>query len=537
MSKKSKTVELDANGHPKFGMRDKLAYAAGDFGCNMSFALKNTVNTFWLVFMFMENNLLGWLVILTQVWDAINDPMLGSIIDRDTRKYRLGKFKTYILVGACGLLVAGALIFIPLPDSIRMSQETRNVVIKSLVFVAAYVIWDACYTIANVPYGSMLSLVTSDKVEQAELSTWRSLGSAMGNVIAMVIPFIIWKDVVYDTSESYLSKIAIPKDLTVDDFRVNPFTKQPYQAGDTVLNPETGENLQMLLGERVFWIALVMGVLGLIAFLFMIKNITLRVDENSVQTNDNGEAIPKGNILKSFGTFFKNRAAVGATIAAMGMFFGMQSASTANTIMFTIHFGNAQLATVVMIVGFAPMFLFMPFIKKIVSKYGKKEASVAGAITSCVGGLLMFLFPIVPEALSLPVLMISLVIFGLGMGIYTCVSWAMMGDAIDYHEWRFHKREEGTVYAIHSFFRKLAQGLGPALVLFIMGMPFIGYDASRGIAQTAETAQNLCWLVAGLYFFSAICQFVGLALVYNLDKKTVAVMQEQLAERHDAENN
>ena len=529
MSRKQKTIELDANGYPKFGMMDKLAYAAGDFGCNMSFALKNTVQTFWLVYMFMETELLGWLVLVTQIWDAINDPLLGSMIDRDRRKYKMGKFKTYILVGALGLLFAGALVFLPLPESIRVSQETKDVIIKSCVFVAAYVIWDACYTIANVPYGSMLSIVTPNKLEQTELSTWRSIGSAVGNVMAMVIPFIIWEDVIYDKNESYFDKIFIPKNFTEDQFRVNPITKLPYNEGDNVLNPETGANLQILLGDRVFWIALVMGVLGLIAFLFMIKKITIRVDENSVTTSENTE---KANLFKSFAVFMKNRPAVGATIAAMGMFLGMQSASTANTIMFTIHFGNAKLSTVVMALGFAPMFLFMPFIKKIVAKYGKKEASVVGTIVSCCGGVLMFLFPIVPENLSIPVLMGALVIFGMGMGVYTCVSWAMMGDAIDYHEWKFGKREEGTVYAIHSFFRKLAQGVGPAAVIFIMGMSFIGYDSKLGIAQSAETASNLCWLVAALYLFSAVTQFIGLALVYNLDKKTVEQMQTELAERH-----
>ena len=71
---------LDANGHRKFGIRDKLAYAAGDLGCNMSFALKSTVQTFWLVFMMMETGLFSILLLIVQAWDAINDPLIGSMI-------------------------------------------------------------------------------------------------------------------------------------------------------------------------------------------------------------------------------------------------------------------------------------------------------------------------------------------------------------------------------------------------------------------------------------------------------------------------
>ena len=94
-----KPVKLDANGYRKFGMRDKLAYAAGDLGCNMSFALKGTVQTFWLVYMMMETGLLSGLLLLVQAWDAINDPLIGGLIDNDRRKYKMGKFKTYIFIG------------------------------------------------------------------------------------------------------------------------------------------------------------------------------------------------------------------------------------------------------------------------------------------------------------------------------------------------------------------------------------------------------------------------------------------------------
>ena len=105
-----------------------------------------------------------------------------------------------------------------------------------------------------------------------------------------------------------------------------------------------------------------------------------------------------------------------------------------------------------------------------------------------------------------------------------------MGDAIDYNEWKFGTREEGTVYSLHSFFRKLAQGVGPSAVIFIMGV--LGYVEELGtIGQSPETAKNMCWLVAGLYMFSAVLQFVGIAFVYNLDKKTVETMNKELEER------
>ncbi len=521
----AKTPKLDAKGYRKFGMRDKLAYAAGDFGCNMSFALKGTVQTFWLVYMMMETGLLSLLLLLVQIWDAVNDPLIGSMIDNDKHQYKRGKFKQYIFVGACGLLVAGAAVFLPFPNA--------PVVIKAVLFILGYIIWDAAYTVANVPYGSMLSLVSEDHGERAQLSTWRSVGSMVGGMIpGIILPMLIWQKVTYDGSASFLDKIVIPDGFTSEQFLTNPETGLAYQVGDAVLSPETGKQVEILLGERVFWVALIMGVLGFIAFMFMLKNITIRVDENSVKTNEGSE---KFNIIKSFGNFLKNRPAVGATVAAMGMFLGMQSATTANTIMFATYFNQAQLSGVVQMIGFLPMFIFMPFVKKIVAKWGKKEASVAGTIVSMIGGLIMLVFPLVSNVgTALIVYMLGLIVFGIGMGVYTCVSWALMGDAIDYNEWKFGTREEGTVYSLHSFFRKLAQGVGPSAVLLLMGA--LGYVSNLGtIGQSAQTAHNMCWLVAGLYMFSAVLQFIGIAVIYNIDKKTLEKMTNELAARKTAE--
>jgi len=523
MAKKAPT--LDAKGYRKFGMRDKLAYAAGDLGCNMSFSLKGTVQTFWLVFMMMETGLLSLLLLLVQIWDAVNDPMIGTMIDNDKHHYREGKFKRYIFVGACGLLIGGAAVFLPFP--------TAPVWAKALMFVGGYLVWDAFYTVANVPYGSMLNVVTEDAGERAQLSTWRSVGSMIGNMLPMVLlPMLIWQKVTFDGTTDFLDRIEIPEGFEKAQFLINPETGNAYEIGEAVLSPATGKQVEILLGDRVFWAALIMGILGFVAFMFMLKNLTVRVDENTVKTNEQTE---KFNIFAAFGKFMRNRPAVGATLAAMGMFLGMNAASTANTIMFATYFNMASMSGVVQMIGFLPMFIFMPFITKIVRKYGKKEASVVGTIASLIGGVIMLIFPLIPNTtVALVVYLAALVIFGLGMGVYTCVSWAMMGDAIDYNEWKFGTREEGTVYALHSFFRKLAQGVGPSIVLLIMG--WLGYEAKYGtIGQSAQTSHNMCWLVAGLYLFSAVMQFVGLALVYNLDKKTLEQMTEELAVRHNAE--
>ena len=455
-----------------FGMRDNLAYAAGDFGCNMSFALKGTMAIFWTQFMGMDL----WyslLLIIVQVWDAINDPLIGSMIDADKHQYKRNKFLQYIWVGSIGLIVGGACCFLPFPNA--------PVWAKFILFIAGYVIWDAFYTVANVPYGSLLGLISDNPGDRASLSAWRSVGSLVGNMAPMVIlPMII-----YDAENN-------------------------------------------LVGERVFIAALLMGFLGFLCFQFMIKNTEIRVETDVTLKEEEA----KFDVIEAMGNFLKNRPAVGATLAAMGMFLGQQGAATAVTVMFQSYFHNAQISGLVSMFAMIPIILFTPLARKMVVKFGKKELATVGAICSMIACTLMLVLPITPDGKGILIYIVCQLINSLGLGIYSTVSWAMMGDAIDYNEWKTGKREEGTVYALHSFFRKLAQGVGPALALVVM--TWLGYVGTLGANQTPETALNMRYLVAWLYLLSAAMQFVGLSLIYNLDKKNLAKMTDDLKARRTA---
>ncbi len=468
-----KQPQLDANGKRKFGILDSVSYAAGDFGCNMSFALKSTLIIFWTQFMRMDSALYALLLIIVQVWDAINDPLIGSIIDADRRKYRRNKFLTYIFGGSIGLVVGGALCFIPLPFAPTWA--------KVIIFIAGYVVWDAFYTVANVPYGSLLSLISKDPADRASLSAWRSVGSLVGNMLPMVIlPMLI-----YDANNN-------------------------------------------IVGIRVFLAALIMGVLGFVAFRFMIKTTEIRVEEE-VKVSEKKQRI---NILAAFRNFAKNRPAIGATVAAMGMFLGMQGGTAAVTVLFQSYFKNVQISGIVMLFQMLPIVLFTPLARRFVTKYGKKELATFGALCSIAACVLMLVIRITPDMTGIIVYVLCQLLNSLGMGIYSTVSWSMMGDAIDYNEWRTGSREEGTVYSLHSFFRKLSQGLGPSLVLLVMAA--LGYSEYHAGNQLFSVSLKLRYLVAALYLLSAVMQFVGLSIIYNLDKRTLETMNAELDARHKA---
>ena len=457
----------------KFGMLDKLSYAAGDFGCNMSFALKGTLTTYWTQFMGVNQMGMAGLLLLVQIWDAINDPVIGSMVDADRRHYKRNKFLAYINVGAIGLTVAGACCFLPFPGMPEL--------VKTILFVAGYVIWDAFYTVANVPYGSMMSLITDDPVQRSQLSTFRSAGSMIANLVTgSLLPVLI-----YDASNN-------------------------------------------LLGERVFWIALIMGGIGLLFFQFMIRTTVIRVD-TEVKT---GEEMPKFNVVKAMGAFIRNRAAVGASLAGMSGFIGMYGAQTAVTVMFQSYFKNARISGVVGMLSMFGVFIFMPFATTITKKIGKKEGCTIGAVVACLAYVLMFALPITPDGKGMALYVLCQVIAMIGNGYSSCVTWALIADAIDYEEWKLGTRNEGTTYALYSFFRKVAQGLGPSLGL--VAATAVGYNAILGPDQPAQIATNLRYLVPGMYLVGTVLGLIAYGLIYNVDRKTLDQMNVDLEARHAA---
>ena len=393
------------------------------------------------------------------------------MVDADRRHYKRNKFLAYINVGAIGLTVAGACCFLPFPGMPEL--------VKTILFVAGYVIWDAFYTVANVPYGSMMSLITDDPVQRSQLSTFRSAGSMIANLVTgSLLPVLI-----YDASNN-------------------------------------------LLGERVFWIALIMGGIGLIFFQFMIRTTVIRVD-TEVKT---GEEMPKFNVVKAMGAFIRNRAAVGASLAGMSGFIGMYGAQTAVTVMFQSYFKNAQISGIVGMISMFGVFIFLPFATTITKKIGKKEGCTIGAVVACLAYVLMFALPITPDGKGMALYVLCQVIAMIGNGYSSCVTWALIADAIDYEEWKLGTRNEGTTYALYSFFRKVAQGLGPSLGL--VAATAVGYNAALRADQPAQIATNLRYLVPGMYLVGTVLGLIAYGLIYNVDRKTLNQMNVDLEARH-----
>ena len=491
------------DGVRKFGFRDKLAYAMGDFGCNMSFALNGTLTTFYTMYVGLSTEIMALLIILLKVWDGINDPIMGAIIDKFKPKKGGSKFKPFIFWGAIALVVSGAMVFLPVKDAPDW--------VKILVCIVGYLVWDTAYTVVNVPYGSMANVITDVPEERASLSMWRSIGAMIANLPVMVLlPMIMYQDYVID--------------------------------GVTQLHPETGKALEILVGERVFFVALIMGVLGFFSFMFLIKGTTERVKVQEVSETEMSKE--KVNYFKVIKSFAKNRAAIGMTVASIFQLIMMNGLAVATNALYKDFFNMGSESGIFMLVSYLPLIGVMPAIVPLVKKFGKKEATQWPLLLGVLGGTLMM---IIPKSVFLAkggivIWAVLSLLVSLSFAVFATVGWAMVADCIDYQEMQTGRREEGSVYAIYSLGRKIAQGLGASVVLLFLG--WLGFQEAgfemvgdmkieMPAIQTPEVANRIRLLVGGVYLVCSLVQFVMIKWVYPLTKEKVAEMNEKLGRTNE----
>ncbi len=452
---------------PKFGWKDKIGYAMGDFGCNMSFALISSyMADFYTQYIGIPAAAWAIIIILTKVWDGINDPIMGGIMDNVKIGRSGSKFKPWIRIGSIGLVVSGALVFLPIPEA--------QTWLKIAVCIVTYLLWDICYTLLNVPYGALSSAITSDAVERTQLSTWRSIGAGIGGVLCMLLPMII-----YDKNND-------------------------------------------IIGNRLIWVGIVMGAIAFVAYTLCIKMTTERVSVPA-------EKREKVNYIKTLKGFLKNRPLLGLCLASFAQIVFLMSSSQTTKWLFQTHFGEAGImVTISSFISYLPLVFLIPFASKIVKKFGTRLSVGAPLALSVIGALIALIVPVPANTTGSAVYIVALALIQAGGGMFNLLVWAMVNDCIDYQEVKTGSREEGSVYAMYSLFRKISQGV--ALSLPLLCMEAVGYNpqANPISAQAPGVSSSMVKVAAGLMLAGAVIMLVSFFLVYNLGKKEIKEIAETL---------
>lgn len=435
-----------------FSNRDRIGYALGDFGGGLSFSLLSTyMMLFYIQYIGLSAENWAWIIIVSKVWDAINDVLIGNMVDRN-RYGKKSKFMPWIAWGSVSLVALTVMVFTPVKS---FSQAG-----KAAWCLASYCLWSVAYTAVNVPYGSLHSVITDVPKERTSLSTFRSIGAGAGVAAVMLLP-----SVVYD-----------------------------------------GEN--RLLGKRLFYVSIVFSVLAFFILFAMRKMVTERVEY--------GAGSSDVNYIKTVKSFFGNRAMVGATLATVASVVFYTSTMSVNNLVFQYYFGDAGKTTLATVAAYLPMVIFLPLTGVLVAKFGKKNyVSLTGAISAIAAAVLIFI-PITPDAKGIAVWVGGLMIANIGNAVFQIVVWAIIADCIEVSLRKTGVREESSLYAMYSFFRKLSQGIGSAVVALALNA--IGFVEGDGAVQPESFCADVRWLYALLITLGTVIMAVCMKFIYNIGR-------------------
>ena len=451
-----------------FGWQDKLGYAMGDMGCGFSFQLVATfMQLFYLQYIGVSAEAYAIIIIISKVFDAINDIVIGNLVD--TKKIgKKSKYMPWILLGGFGLIFFNIMLFVPVKSFPYMA--------KCAWCLGAYCLWSIAYTMVNVPYGSLHSVITDDPQQRVSLSTFRSIGAALpAIVIMMVLPSIVY-------------------DKSID---------------------KAGNEIDILKGETLLPVAIALSLFALLVLWGTTRLVKERVTRDAAENATGFKAM-----LSSVKSFFTNRAMVGATIASVASVALFNSTMALNNMVFQYFFKQADKVSIALVGSYLPMIVFMAFLGKLTKKHGKKNVIVTTMLVGAISGIVSIFAPITPDTKGMIIYIVCLMGLNLGNAVFQISVWAIVADCIEVSYRKPGKSEEGSLYALYSFFRKLAQGIGQAVVS--MGLVAIGFVEGEAAVQADGFGDKVKTLYFIVLAVGSLIAFLSMKFIYNIGKKEEA---------------
>lgn len=409
----------------------------------------------------------GVMLIVTRLWDCINDPIWGVMVERKKPRPD-GKYRPYLKTVSLPLGIATILCFVPWNQiTIGGKSLPQGSGWLLLICYITYIFYGMMYTGMNIPFGSLASVITDDPKGRTLLSTFRSIGSGVGGgVVSLLAPMLIF----------------------VKTGEFDRFGK-PVKEAD---------------GNRMFYFGLAMGILSIVFYLWSYHTTKERV-----------ESAPESKVdfKVVYGGMLKSRPFI--TVALAGLLIsGQLQFNSFNTYLYKNYFVDTGLSVVGTICNYLPMVVLILFMPKLVAKYGKKElcgnTSIIAAITAVLLAVCAnndkIINMISPSTGRFPawLFMAALMLIGFGYTFVSLTCWAVVMDVIDYQEYVTGQRSESAIYAVYTFSRKLGQTIADASGMFLL-QGWAHYDGKtmgdKGfIPGVSEKLMFICTIIPAVVY-------------------------------------
>ena len=445
--------------------KDKIGYAMGDFGSCLVFGLTQSVmNKYYTDGLGIAVASVLIMTIIARIWDAINDPIWGRLIDGAKPKAD-GRYRRWIKIFAVPVALSAVLMFVGNPT---WAHSTKLVYIY-----VTYILFGMLYTCINIPYGSLAQVITSNDKERSALSVFRSIGSVFGALPAMVLAGVMY------TKISETESVVSP-------------TKVVIGAG-------------------------VIALLSVLAYLLCYRWTKERVVSQPAPRE-------KGQTMQVIKVLLKSRPFMAVSLASMLFLAAQMFPQGYNPYLFHHYFNQPGLSWVPTVAQYLPVAVIMLFAGRLGNKYGRREVCSYGILLAAAFYLLLFVLALFGFS-SIWLYIAACLASGVGTAFIFLLIWALATDAIDYNKVKFGLNDVATSYALYSFMRKLGQTV--ATILINVPLLRIGYEGSKLNTEklTPEALQsmyNSSVMIPAVLF---LLVFILLRFVYPLSKQKIDELQ------------
>ena len=443
-----------------FGVKDEIGYVFGDMAGSF---VNLFVDAYFLIFctsvLGISAGWMGTLFLVARLWDAINDPIMGSFPDRWMIGKSGDKFKPWIKIFMIPLALSGVLCFLNVP--------LEGIALHAYV-AFAYVLYGMSYTGTSMPFGAMASVVSDDPIQRSKLSRARSIGGTIVGIVGLsIVPVVC-------------------------------FDKQSN-----------------ILPERFTLIAVIFGVLSIISY-FVLLNFT---QERIRQNSEKAEKFNYGKVLKAT---VHNRPLIGVMVATLGSMLFITGSNQVRSYIFKEYYARTDVMSIISLATIPILVICFPLVPKLVAKFGKKATLMAAIVSSTIFSVI----PVVMEIKNVYIYSALVVLGTIGQTVFTMLIWALVTDCLDYSEWKFHERSDGSMYSLYTFSRKIGSTIASTGVSF--GLAAIGFVSGSNVVQTAEAVNGIYFLVNIIPVVTCALELIGVGLIFNLNKETTEQMYAEL---------
>ena len=460
------------------GYGEALAYgfAAGGKSFVTTPTQSGYLSLFYTKVFGLPTGAVSFMMLLSGLWDAVNDPMIGSLVDKTRTGY--GKLRPWLIVTPLPFAVLTVLLF----GGPTFMKGVSSAGVKIAYMYVSYVLWELCFTFADVPFNGMTTAVSPLPQDRTRISSFSTFISG----------------IVAGASQTLL--------LSLMDMS----QKGVWNVG---------------LSTVFLLIGVISAVFG--GGLFSLAGIFTK--ERVVQS------ARQPGIVEGFRVLIRNKPLLLIVLSNM-----LSSAGGLYNVFTTYYFAEVvqlnSLKLLIDIPGGAVGIGTYPFIPAIKRKFDNKQLMIIHFLSKPVIGVICFFAGFKhykTKAVAVPILMLLNIVISIVNTVKNIVSTEMIGDTIDYMELKTGERNEGVSFAVMSFFGKLTNSVSSAVATALLPKIGLIYQTENGeqVAMKGEKTDFYIWmlyvLVPQLMNALGVIPFFW----YNLTGKRLASIREELAER------